>query len=424
MHFSTFDSIAILFVVASTLGYINHKLLRLPFAIGVMAGGLITSLVFMTVNYFGQYGLEKEIVVWLNDLDFAEALMRGMLGFLLFAGALHTDMTRLRKWAAPIFALASLGVLISTFVIGSLSMLVFDFFDLNVPVAYCFVFGALITPTDPVAVLGIMRAAGAPKDVEIKVVGESLFNDGVGVVLFTVLAAIAGSASPSIDGVGIGTLIVVEVFGGIGIGLIGGYITFLALRSLNEPNLETLISVSLVMGVMFVSFQVHASAPLACVVAGLFIGNKAREDAMDEATTSALDTVWSFIDEALNAILFMLVGFQIMTITFEASFVGASILIIVVGLSGRAAAVFFPIALLKRKLEFQEGTRRILWWGGIKGGISIALALSLPEFEGRDVILAVTYAVVIVSVLIQGLSIGKLIRLVSPRQKSEETTGH
>ena len=432
MVLNTFDTIAILFVVASTFGYVNHKIFKLPFAIGIMSGGLITSFALMMVNYVFDFGIEKEIVGQLENIDFAETLMHGMLSFLLFAGALHTDMNQLKKWAAPIFALASLGVLISTFLIGGLSALVFRFFDLDVPIHYCFVFGALITPTDPVAVLGIMRAAGAPKDVEIKVIGESLFNDGVGVVLFAVLLAIAQSAygGEPMGAQAVVGLIALEVVGGIGLGLIGGYVAFYALRSLDEPNLETLISVSLVMGLTVIAFQVHTSAPLACVVAGLFIGNKARVDAMGVDTVTAVDTVWSFIDEALNAILFMLVGFQVMTIAFKPSFIGASVLVIVIGLVARAAAVFFPIALLRGRLDFRTGTRRVLWWGGIKGGISIALALSLPQFEGRDVILAVTYSTVIVSVLVQGLSIGKLIDLVVEKdlivenEFDETTSGH
>ncbi len=411
MGLSPFDTIAVLFVLASTFGYINHRWLKLPFAIGIMSAGLVTSFLLLAANWALDLGIEEPISRVLSDINFAETLMHGMLSFLLFAGALHTNMARLRKWALPIFTLASLGVLISASIIGILSYFVFDLVGVHVPLMFCFVFGALITPTDPVAVLGIMKAAGAPKDVEIKVIGESLFNDGVGVVLFAVLLSIAVSESTghSMGFYGIVHLIAVEVGGGILLGLAGGYITFLALKSLEEPNLETLISVSLVMGLTFIAFQLHTSAPLACVVAGLFIGNRGRDHAMGEDTELAIDIVWSFIDEALNAILFLLVGFELFVIAFNADYVIASILIIIVGLFGRAMAVFIPITFLKTKLDFRKGTRRILWWGGIKGGISIALALSLPPFEGREIILAATYATVIVSVLIQGLSIGKLI---------------
>ena len=264
-----------------------------------------------------------------------------------------------------------------------------------------------------------MKAAGAPKDTEIKVIGESLFNDGVGVVAFTALLAIAtgGGGHGAEPGVGsVLTLIAVEVIGGIVLGLVAGYITYLAMRSLDEPNLETLISVSVVMGITFFAFQVHTSAPLACVVAGLFIGNQGRHDAMSDETELAVDTVWSFIDEALNALLFLMVGMQIVTIEVTPTFIMAASAIIVLGLSARGLAVWLPITLMQRSSPFLPGTRAVLWWGGIKGGISIALALSLPEFEGRDLILTVTYAVVIVSVLAQGLTIGSLIERV---QKGE-----
>lgn len=287
---------------------------------------------------------------------------------MLFAGALHTNLTRLKKWALPIFTIASLGVLISAGIIGTLSYFVFELVDVHVPFMFCLVFGALITPTDPVAVLGIMKAAGAPKDVEIKVVGESLFNDGVGVVLFAVLLSIALSDSTghTMGFIEIMHIIGVEVIGGVALGLLGGYIAFLALKSLDEPNLETLISVSLVMGITFIAFQLHTSAPLASVVAGLFIGNRGRDHAMGENTELAIDIVWAFIDEALNAILFMLVGFELFIIPFNLDYVLASILLIFVGLIGRAAAVYFPITMLKSQLEFRRGTRRILWWGGSK----------------------------------------------------------
>ncbi len=411
-----FDTIAVLFVTAAMLGYLNHKTLKLPFAIGIMVASVFGSFLVLGVSAaFPALGAGVLFRQVLADIDFAEALMHGMLSFLLFAGALHTNMDALRKWAKEIAVLASIGVLISTAAIGVGSFFVFSALGFEVPFAYCLVFGALITPTDPVAVLGIMKAAGAPKDTEIKVIGESLFNDGVGVVVFTALLAIAtgggGHVEPS--AVAVLQLILIEVVGGIALGLIGGYITYLAMRSLNEPNLETLISVSLVMGITFLAFQVHTSAPLACVVAGLFIGNQGRHDAMSDETESAVDTVWSFIDEALNAVLFLMVGMQIVTIPFTTQTLVASAAIIVLGVSARGLAVWIPMTIMARSSPFPPGTRLILWWGGIKGGISIALALSLPEFPGRELILTVTYAAVVVSVLSQGLTIGQLIKRVT-----------
>lgn len=414
--FSLFDTVAILTVTASIFGFINHKTLKLPFAIGIMVASVVGSFMVLAVHgAFPELGIGTMFDAVLADIDFAETLMHGMLSFLLFAGALHTDMTALRKWWQPIAVLASVGVVISTALIGLGSYAIFGALGFDIPLAFCLVFGALITPTDPVAVLGIMKAAGAPKDAEIKVIGESLFNDGVGVVAFTALLAIAtGGAAGADSGAGaVISLILVEVVGGVMLGLAAGYLTYLALRTLNEPNLETLISVALVMGITFVAFQVHTSAPLACVVAGLFIGNQGRHDAMSEDTETALDTVWSFIDEGLNALLFLMVGMQVVTMPLNATYALAAALVIVLGVTARGLAVWLPLTAMSRRAPFRPGTRSILWWGGIKGGISIALALSLPPFEGRELILTVTYAAVVVSVLLQGLTIGSLIKRVA-----------
>ncbi len=416
------ETVTILLVAASIFGYLNFRIFKLPFAIAMLVAGLLASLFVLTFDaYLPSYQLGQELREFaLQEVDFSEALMRGMLSFLLFAGALHTDMKVLAKWSKAIFSLATVGVAISTVVIGVLSFGTFILLDLNVPFLWCLVFGALISPTDPVAVLGIMKAAGAPKQVETKVVGESLFNDGVGVVLFTLLVSIAIGGDTNLEAIEVVKLILLEVIGGMGLGLIAGWITYLALKDLDEPNLETLITVAMVMGVSGLAFSLHASAPLACVVAGLFIGNKGREDAMSQDTADAVDTVWSFIDEALNAVLFLLVGLEVVAFDFDKSYLVAAILLIGVALFGRFLAVMIPMTLFKAVTEMLPGTRRILIWGGIKGGISIALALSLPQFEGRDVILTVTYAIVVVSILVQGLTVGRLIQQVKEPDVPDE----
>lgn len=419
MFNTLFDTVAVLFVIAAVFGYINNKVFKLPFAIGMMFAGLIASSIIVVVEWiYPMAVLDTVRQVFIKDINFTEALMHGMLSFLLFAGAMHTDLTKLRKWAMTIGMLTTVGVLISAAIIGVASYYLFLGLDVPVPFAYCLVFGALITPTDPVAVLGIMHASGAPPDIESKVVGESLFNDGVGVVLFTVLATIAGAGGAH-GGEPVTTghvleLIGLEVIGGVGLGLLGGYIAYLAMRTLKEPSLETLISIALVMGLTVVAFAIHSSAPLACVVAGLFIGNHGWEVAMDAPTRLALGTVWRFIDDALNAILFLLIGLEALAIDFENAFWLASAGVIVLGLFARFVAVYLPVSVLDFKVEFVPGTKPILWWGGIKGGISVALALSLPNFEGREVIIAVTYATVVVSVLTQGLTIGKVVKKVVP----------
>ncbi len=416
-----FDIVSLLIVLAAGFGALNHLTLRLPSGIALTIAGLLASLLVLGLDAVAlDFGLGEELrELVLQDIDFTEALMHGMLGFLLFAGAMHTDLDRLRTWIQPIATLATLGVMISAALIGLGAYLVFGALGLHVPLLWCFVFGALVSPTDPVAVLGIMQAAGAPKSVEIKVVGESLFNDGVGVVLFTVLLAIASGG----DGHGHGgditvgavlELVAVEVIGGIVLGLVAGFATERLLRLLDDPNLEVLVTFALVMGISSLAFAVHTSAPLACVVAGLLIGNSGRETAMSEETRTTLDRVWTFVDEALNAVLFLLVGLEVVAFEFSGSAVIAASVLVLINLAARAVSVVVPLAVWGRFLDFAPGTRPILVWGGIKGGISVALALALPDFEGREVVLTATYAVVLFSVLVQGLTVGRLIEAVGP----------
>ncbi|MEO0605699.1 MAG: cation:proton antiporter, partial [Myxococcota bacterium] len=291
-----FEIVTLLIVLAAGFGALNHVTLRLPSGVALTIAGLLASLFILTVDaIIPGWGLAQELrELVLEDIDFTEALMHGMLSFLLFAGALHTDLRKLWTWFRPIATLATVGVLISTALIGLGASLVFGALGLEVPLLWCFVFGALVSPTDPVAVLGIMRAAGAPKSVEIKVVGESLFNDGVGVVVFTVLLAIASGGGgdhghgEAITAEGVLLLIGVEVIGGILLGLIAGFLTERLLRVIDEPNLEVLITFALVMGVSSLAFALHSSAPLACVVAGLLIGNPGRDGAMSEDTQTTL----------------------------------------------------------------------------------------------------------------------------------------
>ncbi|MEN0067845.1 MAG: sodium:proton antiporter [Myxococcota bacterium] len=421
-----FEIVTLLIVLAAGFGALNHLTLKLPSGVALTIAGLLASLFVLGVDALSpSLGLGdalRELV--LEDIDFTEALMHGMLGFLLFAGALHTDFDRLRKWLAPIATLATVGVLISTAIIGLGAYLVFSALGLEVPLMWCLVFGALISPTDPVAVLGIMRAAGAPKSVEIKVVGESLFNDGVGVVVFTVLVGIAagteghgGEASL----LSVLELVGVEVIGGVLLGFGLGWLTERLLQQLDEPNLEVLITFALVMAISSIAFRLHTSAPLACVIAGLLIGNRGRERAMSDDTLQTLDRVWSFIDEALNAVLFLLVGLEVVAFAFSESAMLAAVLLVGINLAARAVSVLIPLSVWSRFMDFAPGTQPILIWGGIKGGISVALALSLPEFEGRTYVLTATYAIVVFSVLVQGLTVGRLINAVSPATQAPES---
>lgn len=428
-----FDLIGLIFVIAAMLGYFNARVLKLPEAIGVMTAALLGSiLVIAFESLFPGVGLATELRELMASVDFAEALMHGMLSFLLFAGALHVDLNALRQWTAPILILATVTVLISTFAIGVASWVLFDLLGFNVPFLYCLVFGALISPTDPVAVLGIMRKAGAPADIETKVIGESLFNDGAGIVLFSILLSVAlattGTADTAPDGIGavdVLLLLAKEVGGGIVLALALGMVAFLAMRSIDAPNLEALMCVALVMALTGLCFRIHASAPLAAVVAGLLIGNRGRSEAMDLATRERVDAVWSFIDDVLNIVLFLLIGLEIVVLEITMPAIIAGALCFITVLLGRAVGVALPFSLFKRRRELRPGTRRILIWGGLRGGVSVALALALPEFEGRSILVAATYVVVIISVLGQGLTIGKLIeRLVPPEDRKPVDAHH
>ncbi len=419
MSLSIFDTAALLVVLASIFGFANHHLLKLPFAIGMTVSALLASLLIMGIDVvLPQVGLGQVVRQALSEVDFSETLMKGMLGFLLFAGALHVNADDMKARLTPIITLATLGVMISTAIVGFGSHALFGALGVDISLAWCLVFGALISPTDPVAVLGIMKAAGAQEGHSIKVVGESLFNDGVGVVVFTLLVAFAAGPEAgygAISAASIGKVLLVEVVGGIALGLISGLITYKALKSLNEPNLETLISVALVMGVTFLAFKLHTSAPLACVVAGLFIGNRGRDKAMSEDTKLTLDRVWAFLDEALNAVLFLLIGLILLNLDLGGPLLLAAALAIPLTLAARFISVSLPISLLQRRFTFTPGAIKILTWGGLKGGISVALALSLPPFEGRSVVLGATYAAVLFSIIVQGLTVGTLIKSINKK---------
>lgn len=426
MALTLLDTVALLFGLAAILGLLNHHLFRLPFTIGMTFSALLASLLVLAVDMVAPgLGIGATVRATISGIDFTYTLMHGMLAFLLFAGALHVDLEGLRKHAVPVLALATFGTLISTGLVGAGSYFLFDSLELGVPFAFCLVLGALIAPTDPVAVLGIMRAAGAPRALEVKVIGESLFNDGLGVVIFAVLVSVAtggadahGHGAEAMNAASVLLLLGREVIGGVLLGLLAGYTGYRALRSIDEANLETLISVAMVMGINLIAFKLHTSSPLACVIAGLFIGNRGRYFAMSDDTREHLDIVWSFIDEALNAILFLLIGIELVAITFSGDLVLAGLALIPMVLFARFGAVALPLNALKAlRVEFATGTTRVLTWGGLKGGISIALAMSLPEFEGREAVIASTYAVVVFSILLQGLTVGKLIERIVPAER-------
>ena len=418
MTLNMFDTAAILLVLAAFFGYLNHRFLRLPFTIGLMLSGLVASLAVLLVDALvPSLGLGESVRGVLGRIDFHETLMHGMLGFLLFAGALHVDINDLAANRGPILALASIGVVISTALIGIASFLVFRALGVPVPLPYCLVFGALISPTDPIAVMGMLKSMKAPRRLEVRVAGESLFNDGVGVVLFSVLLTLATGRGHGgdLNAAGVVALFAREILGGIALGFVAGLAVYRAMKRLNEPNLEVLLSIALVMGITFVAFRIHASAPLACVVAGLLIGNHGRAFAMADETREALDLVWAFIDETLNAVLFLLVGLEVIEVVrdpLNPVTLEVGLLLIPVALAARFVSVALPVSGLRFLHDFTPGAVQILTWGGLRGGISLALALSLRDYAvpGYDTILTATYAIVVFSIVAQGLTIGRLIR--------------
>jgi monovalent cation:H+ antiporter, CPA1 family len=404
------DVIAILITLTAVLSYVNHRFVRLPTTIGVMLIALLLSLGLVALGRLG-FGIEALARQLLEQLDFDEALLQGMLSFLLFAGALHINLNDLAAQKGVIGTLASVGVLVSTFLIGTAFYWLLPILGLGLPYVWCLLFGALISPTDPIAVLGILKGAKVPKSLEIKVAGESLFNDGVGVVVFLALFDIAAKGrEPSFGH--IGGLFLFEAGGGALLGLGLGWLAYRMLSTVDKYQVEVLLTLALVMGGYALASALHMSGPIAIVVAGLLIGNHGRSLAMSEATREHLDTFWELVDEILNAVLFVLIGLEVLVLSFRGEYLLAGLIAVPLVLLVRWIAVGLPVMVLRRWREFTPGAITVMTWGGLRGGISVALALSLPPGEPRELLLTVTYIVVIFSILGQGLTIGKLVQRV------------
>ena len=406
---------AAILTLSAVFGYLNYRWLKFPHTIGILVIALFASMATIAVDIaFPALNIRDSAAAILGRIDLPEVLMKGMLSLLLFAGAMHVDLDimAVRKWA--IGSMATLGVLISTAIVGTGSWLMLDMLGVPLPFMWCLVFGALISPTDPVAVLGILKTIEVPDTLEAKIAGESLFNDGVGVVVFTIMVALAAGAGEghTVGAVEIAGLFLTETLGGAAIGLAGGYIAYRAMLSVDEHNLEVLITLALVFLITAVSNAVHASAPIAAVVAGLLIGNHGKRFAMSEKTALHVQTFWSLIDEILNSVLFLIIGFEVLALAFEGTTLVAALLAIPLVLLARLIAVAAPIGLLRIREKFTKGAIRVLTWGGLRGGISVALALSLPAGPSKDVILIITYAVVIFSIVVQGLTIGHVVKRV------------
>ena len=408
-----FEIIAILLTLSAVFSFINYRFLKLPNTIGLMLVGLLFSLLLIAISWF--YPASKQWAVeLLTQIDFDKTLLHGMLSFLLFAGALHVNINDLRQQYRIILSLATAGVVISTFIVGILSWGMLDLLGFNISLIYCLLFGALISPTDPIAVLGILKKANTPKSLEIKIVGESLFNDGVGVVIFLILLEVAATGH-EMTGAAVGLLFLQEALGGALLGFGAGLFAYWMLKQVDNYQVEILITLGLATGAYALADALHLSAPIAIVVAGLLIGNHGRSFAMSENTRENLDTFWELADEVLNAVLFLLIGLEVMLLSFSWLSMAAALLAIIIVLSARLVSVSVPIFLLKRFRTFSPHVVKILTWCGLRGGISIALALSLPVGGERDVLLAITYGVVVFSILVQGLTISPYLKMLGEK---------
>jgi len=403
-----FDILAVLVSLSAAFSYLNHRFLKLPTAIGLMLIALVMSLGVIATGPLGLH-IEQDAEALLHSIDFDETLLHGMLSFLLFAGALHVNLADLSQQRWVIATLATVGVVAATFLIGFATWGIFMPLGLDVPLAYCLVFGALISPTDPIAVLGILKSTGAPKTLETKITGESLFNDGVAVVVFLVLAKIAAGGEDVTAG-SVLWLFATEAVGGVLFGLAIGGVAYFMLRSVDNYQVEVLITLAVVTGGYAAAEKLHLSAPIAIVVAGLLIGNHGRLLAMSERTREHLDTFWLLVDEVLNAVLFVLIGLEVLVLSFRGEYLMAGLLAIPAVLIARMVSVGLPIGVMRRFRQFTPGVVTILTWGGLRGGISVALALSLPAGEVRDTLVTVTYVVVVFSILVQGLTLGHVVR--------------
>lgn len=403
---SLIHTLTILICLAALFSYVNHRLLKLPITIGLMAVALLFSLALLGLGKLG-FGIEAMAQQFIRAIDFNEALLHGMLGFLLFAGALHVKLDELLDLKWVIGTMAVVGTILSSLLIGGLGYFLFDLVGFPLPFLHCLLFGALISPTDPIAVMSILRQARLPKALEMKIVGESLFNDGVGVVIFLVVLNLLPKASVSVTDVLV--LFTEEAIGGAALGLVLGYLAYRMLRSVDNYQVEILITLALVMGSFALADVFHTSGPIAVVVAGLLIGNHGRQWAMSETTREHLDNFWELLDELLNAVLFVLIGLEVLTLNFHQTYLLAGLVAIPLVLAGRWFSVLLQIKLFSLVREFSARTITILTWGGLRGGISVAMALSLPQDPMRDGMVTITFAVVVFSILVQGLTINRVL---------------
>ena len=412
-----FEVIAAITTLSGLFSWINHRWLKLPTTIGLLVIAMISSLTLVLLHAIGLLSVQL-LVPMVRDIDFQGTLLNGMLGALLFAGALHLKVDDLlsQKWAIALLATGS--VVLSTLLVGVASWGVFRLLGPGVPFLQCLLFGALISPTDPIAVGAILRQAGVPRSLNIKITGESLFNDGFGVVVFLVILGIA-SAGEAITFQHVAMLFLEEVLGGLAYGALVGYVTYRMLKTVDQYQVEILLTLALVTGGYALAQRLHVSGPLAMVVAGLMIGNQGRAFAMSARTQERLDAFWELVDDFLNAMLFVLIGVEVVVLEFSPVTLIAGLVLIPLILAARGVSVSLPVLLLRSlRRAVSPHAIKLLTWSGLRGGISVALALSLPAGGHHDLIVTVTYIVVAFSIIVQGLTVGPLARRLAKSDQS------
>ncbi|WP_413533585.1 cation:proton antiporter [Empedobacter brevis] len=412
-------SFSVLIVLAALFSYANLRFLKLPGTIGIMIIAMLVSVAIRLLgdSYFPD--ATKDFFQLFNSLDFNEILMGAMLNFLLFAGAMHVNILDLKSLRWTIATYATISVVLSAFIISGILFYLAPYFGIQIPYIYCLLFGTLISPTDPIVVLGILKQAKVPKVIETKITGESLFNDGVAVVMFAVVLQIATNPGFNADFASISKLFLMEAGGGILLGLLLGFTAANAMKKIDDYKVSVLITLSIVMGGFLIAKELHISSPLAMVIAGLIIGNYGKKVAMSKTTQDYLTKFWELIDEIMNAILFLFIGFELLLIEDLMGQILLGIAAIFIVLLARMFSIVIPARTILRKHTYSKGSLIVLVWGGIRGGVSIALVLSMPNSEWKDLLLEITYIVVLFSIVIQGLTVGKVARRVL-KDESEE----
>ena len=416
-----FHTFSFILVISAGFAFVNQRFFRLPTGIALMIAGFATSVLVLAFGALSPafYQLVEER---LTSINFSSVVLDMMLSFLLFAGALHTDFSLLRKVLTPILTFATLGVTISTFVIGGMLFYALQLIGQPVDFIYCLLFGALISPTDPIAVMSILKKAGVPKTIEAKITGESLFNDGIGVVVFLSVLQVARLGAEQVGAGYVVGLLAQEVLGGLALGLLLGFVGFRLMKRIDHYPTEVLITLAIVTGGYSAAQLLHLSGPLAVVMAGLFLGNTQHRGSMSDVTATYINKFWEMIDEVLNAILFVLIGLEVLVISFNLSYILVGLLAALITIVVRYLALAMPSVVFGFRKGFEPHTLRIMTWGGLRGGISIALALSLDPTAEKPLLVAITYVVVLSSLLIQGLTLESVVRRLMGRSAS--TTPH